>query len=529
MKHFFILSIIVIFTAGCRIFIPVTSEKIDFNNNTSYYIFVQGRTLGWEFMPDSITSTSLSGKINPLTIKQVVTYRSDPTAIFHDEKVSFGVVVEVKREFAGQLESANGLVRIDNSQIAKTTIYRHNPSAKVGNTAIAIVGTSIVLVGGLAILCNCPHVFADTPEGELYQGEVFTGATHPQLERPDWLPLPSVTEKNGRYHLKIANENAEIQHMNLAGMLAVDHPAGQQILFDKYGKMQVIAKSVVPESARDACGLDQMDAVSHPDNVLYVGNEVVNNDRAEDGLVLKFRKPANAQIARLIVRARTGPWLGFAHQHLQKDMGKYAPMVRKLFLKKSGSSLRKWTLEQNIPISVFVRNTGGAWNYVDYFELAGGQSLRSQVLEVDLSQIQGETVEVKLAYGFKFWEIDWVALDFTNPEPLEIKHLPLVSAEDHAGQSVKALLNYDDQLYNTQKKDDFALLQFESVPLASGLERSLFFQTKGHYRILHETTAGKPTWSFLMEFRRPDAFPKYAQNLWHEYQSAFNLQPLQQP
>lgn len=529
MRRLFLFTLIVVFAAGCRVFKPVADKKMDLGSHTKYYVFVQDYLLGWQLMPDSLTLTSLSGEIIPLSNDQVVSFLSNPTSVFVEENIAFGVVLVVKKECIGQLTSANRKVRIDTSQIVKTTVYRHNAFAKTGNVTIASVGISIVAIGAIRAICNCPHVFADTPEGAVYQGEVFTGATHPQLERPDWLPLGSVSETDGRYHLKIANENAEIQYMDLAGMLAVDHPTGRQVLFDKYGNLQVIANAVAPESARDACGLDQMAAISHPDNVFYVGNELVNNDRAEDGLVLTFRKPENAQTARLIVRARTGPWLGFAHQHLQQDMGQYAPFVRKLFLKKSGRSLRKWTLAQNIPISVFVRNTGGTWNYVDYFELAGGQSSRSQVLDIKLSQIRGETVEIKLAYGFKFWEIDWVALDYTNNEPLEIKRLPLVSAEDQSGQSVKDLLAGDDRLYNAQKQHDFALLQFEAQPLPVGLERSLFFHTKGHYRILHETTSGKPALSFLKQFRRPDAFPKYAQKLWRMYHAAFTLQPVQQP
>ena len=89
----------------------------------------------------------------------------------------------------------------------------------------------------------------------------------------------------------------------------------------------------------------------------------------------------------------------------------------------------KWSLDQGIPLSVYLETEDG-WEFVDYYNVVGPLAAKEDVLEIDLTKMKGDKVNIKLEFGFLFWEIDYVAMDFTPNFSVEKHTVSLFSAFD---------------------------------------------------------------------------------------------------
>ena len=82
--------------------------------------------------------------------------------------------------------------------------------------------------------------------GTHLEGEIYSGALHPPIERDDYLHLPSLRPVNGQYRLRLTNEVREVQHTNLAELWVIDHPKDVRTFVDKNGTIRSSAAPVAP-------------------------------------------------------------------------------------------------------------------------------------------------------------------------------------------------------------------------------------------------------------------------------------------
>ena len=514
------------YIAGCSIYkrSEVDAEKALEMAKKPLHFYVLDDTFPEEFawLVDApvLHQTSLEGRLVRLSNLEAINvnrHSGNP-----DAKRSRNHVVFYVRNAYAQTLFDSTRVHLAFGEVTRTEIYELAPGKSAIATTFVVIGGAftamllVVVVAATLGATSCPFVYAENPDGEILEGEPYVGATHPQLERHDWLPLPHLKADGDVYRLRIANEAAEIQHINLLELMLVDHPAGMSVLHDKYGKLHTLVNPVGPEKATDLEGHDVRLAVAEEDNRLHLGNPDNANARAEDGLNLTFHRPAGAAQAKLILRARNSAWLDYAHESLQRELGEYGPKVRQKFLEKDSAGLQQWAIQQNIPLSVWLETAPGQWERKGFFNLAGAGILKRDVLPLDLSKVQGDQVHIKLTSGFLFWEIDCVALDFSPDQPLRTQVLPVASATDQEGRDLKELLRTDDNRYHIQPKTgDEARLSFPVIPAAPGMERSLVLHAKGHYQILRGPVGGKPSRRYLRTFTQPDAFPKYSRERWN--------------
>jgi hypothetical protein len=142
---------------------------------------------------------------------------------------------------------------------------------------------------------------------------------------------------------------------------------------------------------------------------------------------------------------------------------------------------------------------------------------KEDILQLDLSQVHSDKVNLKLVSGVLFWDIDYAGMDFTETSQANKTILPLASAMDEDGKDVKSLLAEDDEKYLVQplpvNRTD---LTFPAPELQSGLARSVFLHSKGHYEILREAK-GKPDIAYLKTFLEPGTFIKYSKDHFLQY------------
>jgi hypothetical protein len=369
-----------------------------------------------------------------------------------------------------------------------------------------------VLIGIAFLGGSCPYIYVNTGNGFDFAGEIYSGAIYAPLERNDYLVLPQLVAENGKYLLKMSNEQQqEVQHTNLMELLVFDHPLNSKVLVDKCGNFQTAFEMISPLSATNFGGTDILDFVKHKDSVSYCGTPPGSEIPLTDGVIMSFKYPEGINSGKLFIRARNSIWLDNVFKEFFGLLGNYQDDWIKRKNKSDSKELLEWSLDQKIPLSVYIERNG-MWEFCDYFNIAGPMALKEDVLALDLKGIRDSTLNIKLESGSYFWEIDYAGIDFSTNVPVKITKISADVAVSDNGVNVSDLLNQDDSKYYIQSETgNLAELSF-SVPDCTDVERTVILHSKGYYHMILETK-GLPHLAKLNTFRKPGKFPEFSREL----------------
>ncbi len=367
--------------------------------------------------------------------------------------------------------------------------------------------------------CSCPSIKVFDGNEYKFIGDIFSGSIRPVLERDDFLALPAMNDKGKVYKLKMYNEDHEIQHINLAELIVVDHNKDQDVMIDKYGSLQTLKDIVTPFEAENVNGINILPLIETKDSLSYIGDtkpEGLNNEE----IIMKFIKPANAVSSKLVIRARNTLWLEMLYANYHARIGEKYDEFSKRQETIPAKEQIEWALSQNFPLSLYMEKNG-AWKFLDYFNIAGPKAFKDDILEINLDDIDSDTVKLKLGYGFLFWEIDYAGMDFTTNDPARVYKVPIKNATDEKDANLSELLNTaDDKYYVQNEVGNESVLTF-NLPEWSGDSRTVILHTKGYYHIQRELQ-GKPDRQFLRSFRKPGRFPSYSREMFDHLQANYN-------
>ncbi len=437
-----------------------------------------------------------------------------------DRKASKDLVLIYITPMAAKALADTMTTRLDYKEITKIEVFEPDAGKVVGTILLGLGGCAALSLVALIIACNCPHVYAEAPDGSRQlEGSLYSGAVYPKLERSDYLPLDHLQPVDNQYKIWLVNQEAQRQHTNLAALEVIDHAPGLQTVFDKYGTLHTLLAPKAPFEATNASGKNVLNEVTAQDQHTFLGDLANPSADAVEKLTLSFAKPDGAQKAKLLLRAKTDPWVDYVYFEFQNALGEYADEVNRKYSRKSAAENQRWIEGQNLPIAVWLETSPNHWAKTDHFALAGGSAFREDVLPLDLSKVSGNMVRVRLEFGFHFWEIDRAALDFSEDQPVLQTTLRPLSVQNHQSQDVTASLTDDDGLYYHQPQiGDEARLQFEVPPLRPGYERSLVLHAKGYYEVLHQNAAGRPSLSKLNAWKKENALPRLSVERWRSAQ-----------
>lgn len=304
-----------------------------------------------------------------------------------------------------------GNITINFSSISRVEIHEVEVGETVTKTVwatIGCVGCSIGLVFLIALLTknSCPFVYAFNGESFEFTGEIYSGSIHPPLERHDYLPLPNLVSVEDEYQIKISNEIHEIQHTNLAELLIIDHPEDVDVLVDKYGVPHTLSDLQAPIIAYNVKNENISDQILGIDSLIYIGEMIQEEDSPMDGIILSFPRPEGTDDAKLVINGKNSFWLDYLYGQFYDLFGdKYNDWSEKR-KDASESEMRKWSLDQGIPLSVYIEKDG-EWVFADYFHVAGPMALKKDVLSLDISDVKTANLNIKIEFGYFFWEIDY--------------------------------------------------------------------------------------------------------------------------
>ena len=220
---------------------------------------------------------------------------------------------------------------------------------------------------------------------------------------------------------------------------------------------------------------------------------------------MTFKKPLDTGNGKLILNAKNSFWLDYIYGKFNEQFGSFYNDFAESQKKVPAQKNNQWSLDQGIPLSVYLE-TGKGWEFVDYFNVIGPLASRDMIMPIDLSEVNGDKVNIKLECGFMFWEIDYAAMDFSDNLPAKVYHLCPACAMDEKGNEVtSALTSIDDKYLIQPEVGNEVTINYSVPPPEKGDLQSIFLHTSGYYEYIRDYR-GLPNLINLMSFKKPGAF-----------------------
>ncbi|MDP4240804.1 MAG: hypothetical protein Q8904_15180 [Bacteroidota bacterium] len=518
-------SVILIFamfnlTVGCHSYFKVnssprpTSEKIATLDAAGKTIIIHFGTKKWLLTDAVVKNDTLSGTTGeykmPPTIHPVNPERPNRYLVKRNENQEY-LLNEVHLYLDEYASPGNNKVLIPVKGIHKIEIYDKDTAATVGSWFLGAVTGTAAFIGLLSLIIvltkkSCPFIYTWDGKSYHFEGEIYSGSIHKPLERNDYLRLPTYPGQK-TYTLKITNEVRESQYTNLMELLVVDHPKNVTVLADKNGTITTMGEAIPPTLATSLEGSDVTSLLASRDTLFYQSNPALNDKPLKDYLILDFPVKENAKSAGLVIRAKNSVLLDYAMGKFHDLFGSKYNRYMKNQDNASGAEMRQWTLDQGIPLSLYVERDGN-WEFVDYYNVMGPMAFKDDVLKVPLKGNESHPLRLKLEFGTFLWEIDYAALVYSPDREVTTHIIPVNTAVNEQQQDVSAFLLHDDGLYYTQPEINNRAVVTFNLPEPTGQSRTIILHTKGWYRVLQQP-AGTPDTHYLKEFRKPGRFNQF--------------------
>ena len=400
-------------------------------------------------------------------------------------------------------ESTRVAIPLDN---IRSVQYRKVSAGRTLGLIAALGITTAIVIGGLSddpepapssepISLSCPLIYTWDGKNWRLDSGTFGGAIMRAFQRTDLDNLDLAVAADRVLRLKVANELRETDYVDALHVLAVDHEPGLAVAPDASGGIDTIGTLVAPLTATDFSGRDALARVLTADGWNWestpTGRDSARVSDIRDGVELSFIRPAAAQHAHLVVDGNNTPWAAYLLAEFIEARGSgtiawYDSLnTGQIDASAMGSRLAK---EAFLTVQVW---TPQGWVRQGLIWEAGPEVVKRQAMDLDLSQVRGDTERVRLESVPSFWLLDQVSLDYTADRPVTVTKLDLVQALDRTGRDVRArIANVDDDYYVLETGDE-AELHFSVPDVPAGFERSYLLQSTGWYRV-HTSMAGEP-------------------------------------
>jgi hypothetical protein len=409
-------------------------------------------------------------------------------------------------------EDVNREISIPFDAIEKVEVYEPSIGKTVFATAAITFGVIIGVLAIIVLSSSCPFIYAFNGETYEFSGEIYPAAPFPPLERDDYLKLPALRATEGEYRVKMTNEAPQILYTNLMELLIVDHPPGTEVLIDKNGLPHTPVNIQPPTSAITLAGENVRGEIAAEDDSALTGTLIDEVTADKDGVVMTFDRPPGATAAELIFQAKNSLWLDKVFGDFYELFGDFYAEWYEEQKRAPADELQQWTLDQGIAVAVYLES-GGAWDFVDYFDIVGPLTSKRAVMPLDLSGAATDEVKVKIEFCALFWEIDCVGVDFSPDLPVAVNRVSATNATDQNGRDVAEILRHDDGRYYVMPEvGDHATLTFPASGKTNGLTRTVFLHGKGYYEAFR-SPQGEPDHKLLYSFRKPGRFIEFSKEL----------------
>jgi hypothetical protein len=513
---------------------PADLRWADFNKK--YLILHQGN-LAWHLNKPVITDDSVSGSVFALPGSRLQYQTTNSNGINRYKRKFRDVILDQAHLYVRDSLSPDFITghntALSFSTINKMEVYQKAKGATTASWVIPLtvgsLATAVALVGVIAALTSCPLVYVMNDRELTFTGEIFGGAVYSSLERHDYLPLPAIKPSGNRYTLKIANKLEEVQHINLAELWIVNHPEDVMVLADRSGAVHSVSYLRQPLEAFSTAKRDLLPLVSNKDSHCFLFDEepsLTSDTNAFNSVVMTFPAPGSSDTGKLVIKAGNSLWGDYTYGEFIKLFGNKYDRWIKSQKRVPAEKNTQWKLDQRFVLLVYLETDNG-WEFVDYFDLIGSLGEREMIMPVALDKahfsknsLNDRVIRIKLVSGFKFWELDYAAMDFSENSPVTVDCIQPIEATTESGKDVGQLISKNDNDYYVQKNTgDEGLVVYLDTPAIPGMKKTVFLHARGYYKHVRDYQ-GPPDITQLLTFGNPGRLSKFSFTNFQEFTKA---------
>jgi hypothetical protein len=297
----------------------------------------------------------------------------------------------------------------------------------------------------------------------------------------EWVAVAAAPDEHGKVRVRLDNPSGAPRGVDAAKLIVVDHPPGAGVAPDAQGIVRALAGPVAPARAVDRTGRDILPLVVQKDASFWRspgGDPAPGTSASErDELIFEFPRPAGARRARLIVNAANTMWPAeFAREILARGEGAAPGKVPKPAYRENDF----------IKLGVGLETVFG-WQTGQVIFAGGPLPAENIAYGLDLGDVKGPTVRIKIEPPAGFWIIDYLALDFGMDAAPDAAVVDVENVENVDGPAIAEILH---ALLEEDGADLFLLdpgaesvLTFTAPPPKAGMERTLFLRTVSRYEM----------------------------------------------
>jgi hypothetical protein len=515
---------------GCTYYKVITKTRITSEDlrkevsNMKYLVLHSGDSV-WNFLQSEITDTKVTGIVSGIPdfqLQHIITSQKGGRYNHADKDIVLKQVNLYLHDSLLPEIKTGDKIEFDFTAVSKMETYNKNKGKSTATWLVPVVVVPIVAVGVMAIVAvatSCPFIYVNNDNGFEFTGEIFGGAVYSSLERHDYLPLPAIKPSENQYTLKISNKLAEIQHINLAELWIVSHPENVTVLPDRYGSIHTVNHPVLPIEAYSSANKDLLPLLSTSDQNCFLFDEepsLTGDTNAFNSVVMTFTVPSEADTGKLVIKAGNSLWGDYTYGEFMKLFGnKYDKWVRTQGNVAAEKNIQ-WKMDQRFVLMVYLETNNG-WQFIDYFDLIGPMGDREMIMPIALekalfskSPTNDRMIRIKLESGFKFWELDYAAVDFSENSRITIDYMQPVSATTESGKDVTHFLTENDNNYYVQKNTgEEGVVIYNDSPGIPGMKKSVFLNAKGYYEHVRDYQY-PPDKELLLTFRIPGRLSQFS-------------------
>ncbi|MCL6266927.1 hypothetical protein [Flagellimonas myxillae] len=504
----------------------VTKENIQTFNAQEKYVIIhsEGSTYNLQNMVLNEDTQTISGTTKHLLIQHSYAEARESKRVHRYKKKKQQPLSEVHFYVKGaSFPKMDTEITIPLEHIISVSINNPNSGRSIANVFASSIGVFFALVLIVALTkSSCPFVYIKNGQEYIFTGELYPGVITANMQRDDYLPLPNVEAENGKFELKITNELKEIQYTDLTQLIIVEHDKNVKVLLDKNGNPHSFANLDSPRAVSYDGKRQTLGQIQDKDNDYWSFNSAEKTPNSTREMVLEFDRPKHSDTAKLFMTAKNSVWLDIVFGKFNEQFGSYYNDFQQKQQTLPGHVSEQWIKDQNIPLSIYVETANG-WKLMDRISTVGPLAMRDMVIPLNLQNVGDGPIKIKLETGFMFWDVDYVAIDYSSNIDLSPQYIAPSLATDENNYEVTHLLSETDLDYLVQPEIGNEVRVIFDVPeVNESMGQSVFLKNRGYYNYIREYE-GAPDLASLKSFREKNAFSEFSESSYLNFVSMDNL------
>jgi hypothetical protein len=393
---------------------------------------------------------------------------------------------------------------------------------------LGAVALSAVLLALLVVLTktSCPFVYVDGPDGPVFAGEAYSGATSKAIQRDDLLPLPLLAGPTAR--LRLSNEARETQLTDRLELVLVDHDPALRALSTPSARPVLVGAATAPIEVRDLEGADVTPLVRADDGLVWSSDLDAAASRAtppsREGLVASFAAPPAGTPPVLELRVGNTPFLDVVFSRFYALAGDRLGELQELGADpKRAAEINDWRLREGVDLLVETWRAG-RWERAAVVSTPGPASLRTVAVVLPAFE-PGAEARVRVSGGIGFWTIDRIGLSALRDQAPAVVRLAPATAQDAAGDARPLLAATDGRHHVLPDAGAVLSLTFDLPSPPAGQVRDAFLDTSGYYLLHRPPQAERALATLDRVWKEPGALSRFSLDLYRGFRQALASAP----